>query len=112
MSGKNRRILKSRLLKRKKITNIPLLIFVISLILFCITQLVINSVLSPLGSKLEAFNSEKEYLVEENRSLEEELASSNSLTVIEHITEKKFNLDEATKKQIVYVSDHSIRAEK
>jgi hypothetical protein len=88
------------------------MIFAISLILFCVTQLVINSVLSPLGSELEAFNSEKEYLIEENRSLEEELASSNSLTVIEHITEKKFNLDEAGKKQIVYVSDHSIRAEK
>jgi hypothetical protein len=88
------------------------MIFAISLILFCVTQLVINSVLSPLGPKLEAFNSEKEYLIEENRSLEEELASSNSLTVIEHITEKKFKLDESGKKQFVYVTDHSIRAEK
>jgi hypothetical protein len=112
MSGKNRRILKSRLLNRRRNANIPLIVFVISLVLFCVVQLAINSILSPLGSKLEAFNSEKEYLIEENRSLEEELASSNSLTVIEHITAKKFKLDQTAKKQIVYVTDHSIRAEK
>ena len=111
--SKNRRALKRRFTSSKVRKNsLPLTVFVITLILFCVVQLVINAILSPLGTKLQAYNTEKEYLIEENRSLEEELASSNSLTVIEHITEKTYDLDDSGSRQIVYVTDHSVRAER
>lgn len=112
MSNKNRRILRNKLAKKdSRIKSIPAAIFATALVIFCIVQLVINALLTPLGAELQSFDVEKEHLLEENRSLEEDLASSNSLTVVEHVTEKTLKLEESVKKQVVYVSDHTVRAQ-
>lgn len=88
------------------------IIFAVSLLTFFISQIAINSVLSPLGSKLQAYNTEKKLLIEENRELEEQIAQIKSLTVIEHMTEKKLNLDGNDAKEVIYVSDTTLRAER
>ncbi len=41
---------------------------------------------SPLGIKLEELNDEKEYLLEENRVISEEIAKNSSLKVIEDLS--------------------------
>ncbi len=106
-----RRQIRNRMNRSSSSKNLVMIFFVTSLILFCATQLTINSILSPLGSQLQSFNTEKELLIEENRELEEELASSNSLAVLENISSKKFELDNSVKKQLVYVSDQSVHAQ-
>ncbi len=111
MSNKNRRILRKRMINRDNKGNIAPTIFAVALVAFCVIQLIINAILSPLGAELQSLNTEKEYLLEENRSLEEDLASSNSLTVVEHITEKTLNFKDADQKRIIHVSDHTVRAQ-
>lgn len=111
MSNKNRRILRNRMSNTNKKGNTTATIFAITLVAFCIIQLVINAILSPLGAKLQSLNTEKDHLLEENRSLEEDLASSNSLTVIEHVTEKTLDLKDSSNKRTVYVSDNTVRAQ-
>lgn len=96
----------------RKLSNITLTLFLVSLILFCCTQIIINSILSPLGAELEAFNTEKSQLVEYNRELEEELATTRSLGVVKHITEKTLKLSSAQNKQVIYIADDSVRAQK
>jgi len=112
-----RRLLKNRFAKqqnntvRAKSGNFTVGLFIISLTVFCLSQLIINSILSPLGEKLQSFNTEKTLLLEENRELEEEIAETNSLAVIENITKKKLDLKDDANKRIIYIDDSAIRAE-
>lgn len=87
-----------------KVANIPMIIFVISLSLFFGTQLYINSKLSPLGKQLQSYNTEKDLLLQENREIEKDLANSQSITVVEHITNKKYKLKPTSTSQLVYVT--------
>lgn len=102
-------ILKRKLKHKFSITgensnNIVFVIFVLSLIFFLTTQLYINSILSPLGGKLQFLNSEKDLLVQENRELEKDLANSQSLAVVQKLTNKKYRLKPTTPTQLVYVT--------
>lgn len=82
----------------------------LSVIAFIFVQLVTNAILSPLGHKLENLNSEKNQLIEENRILEQEIAKSNSITVIETYSKDKFELSNTTEKETVFVSNKSVQA--
>ena len=53
--------------KTEKKNSLFSMLLVASFVLFVVSQLVINSILTPLGIKLEELNDEKEYLLEENR---------------------------------------------
>ncbi len=92
--------------KRSIFTQVLLFSFVI----FTISQLVVNSVLTPLGTRLESLNTEKEHLLEENRVISEEIAKSSSLKVIENLSEKKLNLSQAKLQTYVYIEDSSLVA--
>ena len=92
--------------------NIPLSIFIFTLAAFTLSQLVINSKLSPLGIELQSLNKEKNYLIEENRSMEEQIAKSNSITVIRKLADKELSLSSSNKKTIVYIEEKSIIAER
>ena len=105
--GSNRKF-KFSLLSTKSLIALT----VISVIIFCITQLVTNAILNPLGAQLGSYNYEKNQLLEENRHLEEELAEINSLKVIRTIAEKKMDLKETQNKTIIYVSNKQIHAER
>jgi cell division protein FtsL len=85
-------------------------IAMISVILFCLTQLAINASLNPQGIKLESFNTEKTALVEENRQLEEEIAEAKSISVISQIADKKLDLTEKDPSQIRYITDTGLVA--
>lgn len=87
-----------------KKSNIFLFIFIISLAVFCSTQLFINSKLSPLGKQLQSLNNEKDLLLQENRELEKDLANSQSITVVEQMTNKKFKLTQTKTNQLIYVT--------
>jgi hypothetical protein len=92
--------------------NIPLTVFLISLLTFTLSQLIINSILSPLGIELERLNSEKNYLIEENRSMEEQVAKTNSIMVIKQLANKKLNISSSPERGIIYIEDSSIIAER
>ncbi|KKR06166.1 MAG: hypothetical protein UT34_C0001G0206 [candidate division WS6 bacterium GW2011_GWF2_39_15] len=93
-------------------TNIATRIFMLTLFIFLAVQLVINAILSPMGVQLEAYNVEKTRLLEENRSLEQTLANMGSIKALNHLSAKKLKLVQSNTKQIVYISDSSLRAEK
>jgi hypothetical protein len=97
---------------RTKKQNITVSVFIFTLAAFTLSQLVINSVLSPLGIELQNLNREKNYLVEENRSMEEKIAKSNSITVIKKLADKELSLSSSNKKSIVYIEEKSIIAER
>ena len=65
--------------KTEKKNSLFSMLLVASFVLFVVSQLVINSILTPLGIKLEELNDEKEYLLEENRVISEEIAKNSSL---------------------------------
>lgn len=92
--------------------NIALAVFLFTLIVFILSQLVINSILSPLGIQLERLNSEKNYLVEENRSMEEQIAKTNSIMVIKQLANKELNITASSENSIIYIEDSSIIAER
>lgn len=92
--------------------NLVTKIFILALILFGASQLVINSILSPLGIQLQALNSEKEYLLEENRSMEEKIAKTDSIKVITTLTEENLNLTSENTPTVIYIPDESIFAER
>ena len=50
----------------KKQTNIAKSVFIFSILTFTISQLLINSVLSPLGIQLQSLNKENSYIPEIN----------------------------------------------
>jgi len=87
-------------------------IFILSFIIFGASQLVVNSILTPLGTQLQSLNTEKEYLLEENHSISEQLAKTNSITVIQSLSEKKLNLVQDKQQTVVYIEDTSLMAEK
>lgn len=93
-----------------KKSNIPVKFFVLTLIIFGVSQLVVNSVLTPLGVQLQALNTEKEHLVEENRQISEEIAKNSSIKVIENLSDKKLNLTQDKQQTVVYIEDSTIVA--
>ena len=97
---------------RKTTQNLSLSIFILTLLIFTLSQLVINSILSPLGVELQSLNREKNYLVEENRSMEEQIAKTNSITVIKKLAQKELNISSSYEKSIIYIEDSSIIAER
>jgi len=97
----------------KKVTfnnRIFSLLLLLSFVIFVLSQLIVNSILTPLGSKLESLNSEKEYLLEENRIISEEIAKNNSLRVIESLSTKKLNLSMEKVQTFVYIEDSTLVA--
>ena len=91
-------------------SNISIKIFTITLLIFGMSQLVVNSVLTPLGVKLQTLNTEKEYLVEENRQISEEIAKNSSIKVIENLSDKKLNLTQDKQQTVVYIEDSTLVA--
>ncbi|MGI5898119.1 MAG: hypothetical protein ACOX6Q_03075 [Candidatus Dojkabacteria bacterium] len=89
--------------------NIPACVFALALTLFIFSQLIINSILAPLGTNLQNLNREKNYLVEENRGMEEEIAKANSITVIQKLADKSLSLT-AGSKTIVYLENDPLVA--
>jgi hypothetical protein len=93
-------------------SNIPIKVFILSLVIFGASQLLLNSILTPLGSKLHSLNTEKEHLLEENREIAEQIAKHSSLRVIENLSEKKLNLSQEKQQTFIYVEDSSLVADK
>jgi len=91
-------------------TRIFSFLLLLSFVVFVLSQLVVNSILTPLGSKLESLNSEKEYLLEENRIISEQIAKNNSLKVIENLSTKKLNLTIDKVQTFVYIEDSTLVA--
>ncbi len=97
---------------QKALHNIPATIFTLAIIAFVVCQLVINSILAPLGSELQSLNSEKNYLVEENRQMEEKMAKTDSITAIQKLSEKSLSISPSKHKTVVYLEEASIVANK
>ncbi|MFA7677955.1 MAG: hypothetical protein WCY00_00355 [Candidatus Dojkabacteria bacterium] len=72
----------------------------------------INSILSPLGIQLQSLNSEKNYLIEENRLMEEQVAKTGSIHVIKQLANKELNISSSSEKTVIYIEDSSIIAER
>jgi hypothetical protein len=102
----------SELPQNLKTKNLPIKVFLGTLLIFTISQLIINSILTPLGLELENLNSEKNYLIEENRSMEEEIAKTNSIMVIRKLANKKLNISSDSERVIIYIEDSSVIAER
>ncbi|MHC1716865.1 MAG: hypothetical protein AB9915_03230 [Candidatus Dojkabacteria bacterium] len=92
--------------------NIPITMFLFSVLVFILSQLVINSVLTPLGMELQNLNKEKNYLVEENRGMEEQVAKTNSIMVIQKLAGKSLKISSSNKKTVIYIENSSIIADK
>lgn len=85
-------------------------VLLFSFVLFIGSQLVVNSILTPLGTRLEALNVEKEHLLEENRVISEEIAKNSSLRVIENLAGKKLSLSQGKVQTFVYIEDSRLVA--
>lgn len=94
----------------KRKSNIAIKFFLTTLLIFGVSQLVVNSVLTPLGVKLQTLNTEKEHLVEENRQISEEIAKNSSIKVIENLSDKKLNLTQEKQQTVVYIEDTTLVA--
>ncbi len=92
--------------------NVAGSLFFIAIISFVVCQLVVNSILAPLGTQLQSLNKEKNYLLEENRGMEEKIAKSNSITVIRKLSDKSLSLSASTNKTVIYLQEASIVANK
>ncbi len=86
-------------------TNISIKIFAVCTIIFFVAQLIVNSRLSPLGSNLQELNKEKEYLVEINENINEELAKLDSIIVVKELAQKKLNFDKHTVQSTIYINN-------
>ena len=91
-------------------SNTPFKVFLLTLVLFGLSQLVVNSILTPLGVKLQTLNTEKEHLLEENRQISEDIAKNNSIRVIENLSDKKLNLTQDKQQTVVYIEDTTLVA--
>lgn len=101
------------MIKREKIKrNFFSYIAIFSLIAFGLSQLIVNSVLTPLGVKLQQLNTEKEHRLEENRNISEDLAKSGSIKVIEQLSQKKLKLSPDVEQTFIYIQDPSLVANK
>ena len=98
--------------QNSKTRDLPIMVFLIALFVFTISQLIINAILTPLGLELESLNSEKNYLVEENRSMEEEIAKANSIMVIRQLANKKLDISSDSERVIIYIEDSNVIAER
>ena len=96
--------------KTEKKNSLFSMLLIASFVLFVVSQLVINSILTPLGIKLEELNDEKEYLLEDNRVISEEIAKNSSLKVIENLSEKKLNLSKNINQTFIYIQDSRLVA--
>ncbi len=85
-------------------------LLLLSFTIFILSQLVVNSKLTPLGTQLQSLNAEKEYLLEENRKISEEIAKSGSIKVIEELSAKKLNLSQEKKQSFIYIEDPNLVA--
>ncbi len=99
-------------MKRTNKNNLPATILSVTLVIFAMSQLIINSILTPLGLELQNLNTEKESLIEENRQMENQIAKLGSIKVIQKLTEKKLNISKNENQEIIYVSDTDVIAEK
>ena len=86
------------------------MLLIASFILFVVSQLVLNLILTPHGIKLVPLNVEKEYLLEENRVISEEIAKNSSLKVIENLSEKKLELSKNITQTFLYIQDSRLVA--
>ena len=86
--------------------------FILITILFFVAQLIVNSNLSPLGTRLQELNSEKEYLVESDENISEELAKLDSIIVVKELAQKKLNFGKHDGQSILYIKQESVLAEK
>jgi len=98
--------------KEKNKKNIFRIMLLFSFVAFTLSQLVVNSVLTPLGVQLEKLNTEKEYLLEENRDISEEIAKSSSIKVIEQLSQKKLKLSQDIEQSYIYIEDPTLVANK
>lgn len=92
--------------------NIPAIAFVFSMSVFVLSQLFINAVLNPLGTELQNLNREKNFLVEENRTMEETVAKTSSITVIKKLADKQLDIRSQSQKSIIYLEQSALLAEK
>ncbi|MDD2578051.1 MAG: hypothetical protein PHP96_01520 [Candidatus Dojkabacteria bacterium] len=92
--------------------NIGLTIFLFSLFTFILSQLIVSSILSPLGIQLQSLNSEKNYLIEENRLMEEQIAKTNSIHVVKELANKELNISSSSERVVIYIEDTTIIAER
>ena len=92
--------------------SLTLKIFILSIVIFFVAQLIVNSNLSPLGSNLQELNSEKEYLVEANENISEELAKLDSIVVVKELAQKKLNFNKHNGQSILYIRQENVLAEK
>jgi cell division protein FtsL len=92
--------------------KLPMKILTLALVLFAMSQLVINSILSPLGIELKRLNTEKESLVEENRAMENQIAKLGSIKVVETLTQKRLNISKVEDQEVVYIEDTDVLAER
>lgn len=92
--------------------NTTLKIFIISTIVFFVAQLIVNSNLSPLGTELQKLNTQKEYLVEVNNNINEELAKLNSIVVVKELAQKRLNFDKSTAQSTIYIQTENVYAER
>ena len=111
-----RRKIKSRMETTSEESNkrIPFLamslsLLVLVLLVFCILQLTIVSVLSPHGAVLVRLNTEKDALVEENRILEQKIAERVALSVISSRAESELKMNRAD--EVLYLTKPSVSAE-
>ncbi|MCD4811692.1 hypothetical protein K8R14_03755 [bacterium] len=87
-------------------------IFLITTIVFFVAQLFVNSNLSPLGTQLQNLNSEKEYLVEVNNNINEQLAKLNSIVVVKELAQKQLNFDKGSAQSTLYIQADNVLAER
>jgi predicted PurR-regulated permease PerM len=86
------------------------ILLLVSFMIFASSQLIVNSILTPLGTQLQSLNTEKEFLLEENRKISEEIAKSSSIRVIEKLSEKKLSLSQDKVQTFIYVEDTTLVA--
>ncbi len=115
MTKKIRRKFKSMFFKKEESFldssfNLCVKLTAIVLILFLSTHLIINSILTPKGIKLEDFSQEKNSLVENNRELGQEIARIKSISIIKEITSESMQLESNAQNEIIYITNESIIA--
>jgi hypothetical protein len=92
--------------------SVTIKFFILSTAIFFGAQFVINSRLSPLGTQLQQLNTEKEYLVEINENINEELAKLDSIVVVKQLAQKKLEFDRHNPKSTIYLQYENVLAEK
>lgn len=84
--------------------------FIFSVFVFLVAQLIINSRVSPLGSQLQQLNIERDYLLEINENINEELAKLDSIVVVRELAQKRLNLENNTSLDTIYIQKDNVLA--